>query len=638
MREIAMNTNFYTPSIFETFNARHLQAEQVARTFVPPIEIFSELVTKNNHILIGPRGSGKTTLLKMLTLPALANWEISRYETVIPRTDFVGIFVPADRGWHAQLKNAAGEEGDTLTVGRVAFTTHVLSSLIQTLRDARFLQASANKMFVSAPAILSEEKETVFVDEIARVWKLRPAIRSLGGLSIALQARLVELGSLREQVRRASDPEGYLLEHAPYSDLNFRDCVSHGIETHSVLTDGQRHSWALLFDEFEVAPSYIQRDILSNLRGQSETRLLYKVALAPYNKNFMQNVSDISAAPSHDFKVFNLWYPEKTRAYDFAEQLVTRLLEAEGIEVASLRKVFGESEFSFPEISDTKPYEEEGAVLEAFKRLANIDSSFRSHLQRKKVDLARIGQMTEEERAEKVRKLRSIVITREYFLRYDKVAPLRAIGRSRKIRTLYTGFPTILALCEGNPRLLIGITTPLARILKYIRQRHGTRGIDKSAQAAQIKQAANLFRSMLKTIPYREHPDHTQRGLLRLLDQVGEYFYRKCMLEEFSPQPPLSFIVDSNIGEETLSAIGRALNAGAIIYVPDPGADPILTSLRGKRFRLCYLLSAYYKLPITLNTSVALSTIIGSAKTRRVLPVQSNQAQLPLAGKSESDD
>jgi hypothetical protein len=234
MRKIAMNTNFYTPSIFETFNARHLQAEQVASTFVPPIEVFSELVTKNNHILIGPRGSGKTTLLKMLTLPALAHWDINRYQTVIPRTDFVGIFVPADRGWHAQLKEATSGDGQTLSVGRVAFTTHVLSSLVHTLRDARFLQESPNQAFVPAPAVLGDEMEAAFVDETARVWKLKPPIRSLGGLSIALQARLVELGSLREHVRRANDPEGYLLEHAPYSDLNFRDCISHAIETHSV--------------------------------------------------------------------------------------------------------------------------------------------------------------------------------------------------------------------------------------------------------------------------------------------------------------------------------------------------------------------------------------------------------------------
>lgn len=632
-----MNTNFYSPSIFETFNARHLQPDQVARTFVPPIEAFGELVTTNNHILIGPRGSGKTTLLKMLTLPALANWRIDGYETVIPKADFVGIFVPADRGWHAQLKEAAFGEDDGISVGRAAFTTHVLASLIQTLRDSKFLFGNTNRSFTSAPALLDDEKEASLVDEVAQAWKLRPNIRSLGGLSIALQARLVELGSLREHVRRAADPEGYLLDRAPYSDLNFRDCISLAIETHSVLTDGRRHSWALLFDEFEVAPSYIQRDILSNLRGQSETRLLYKVALAPYNKNFMQNASDLSAAPRHDFKVIDLWYPEKDQGYHFSEKLVTRLFEADEIEVKGLRKIFGDSEFSFPETNDSGPYQGDGTVLEAFKRLDTIDPTFRAHLRNKQIDLARIGEMSEEERAEKVRKLRSIVITREYFLRYDAASPLRAKGRSRKIRTLYTGFPTILALCEGNPRLIIGITTPLARKLKQIRRSHGARGIDKTSQAAQVKLAANSFRSMLKTIPFEGVADHTQRGLLRLLDKVGEYFYRKCMLESFSPQPPLTFVVDSVIDEETLRAVGRALNAGAIIYVPDPGADPILTSLRGKRFRLCYLLAAYYKLPITLNTSVALSTILGRGKSRGATVPNQYQSRLPLNGSSENE-
>jgi len=343
MWKSAMNANFYAPSIFETFNARHLQADEIAKTFVPPIEAFADLVTRNNHILIGPRGSGKTTLLKMLTIPALASWNIESHTEVIPKTSFIGIFVAADRGWHAQLKraNAAGavNGGETLSIGRVAFTTHLLGSFVQTLRDARSLRDSPNLHFVPTPPVLTDEQEASFADEIASVWKLKPAIRSLGGLSIALKARLVELGSLRTRARRSPDPEGYLLEHAPYADLNFKDCLSHAIEAHSVLAMGEGYSWAVLFDEFEVAPSYIQKDILESLRGQSESRLLYKVALAPYNRHFMQDLSDISAIPNHDFKVVNLWYPEKTRAYEFSEQLTKRILQEEGIESPSLRRM-----------------------------------------------------------------------------------------------------------------------------------------------------------------------------------------------------------------------------------------------------------------------------------------------------------
>jgi len=52
------------------------------------------------------------------------------------------------------------------------------------------------------------------------------------------------------------------------------------------------------------------------------------------------------------------------------------------------------------------------------------------------------------------------------------------------------------------------------------------------------------------------------------------------------------------------------LNNGAIIYVPDKDGEPLVRSLRGKRFRLNYLLSAYYKLPLILNRSISLSSAL----------------------------
>lgn len=635
-----MNSMFYAPSVFETFNARHLSADQVARTFVPPVEIFAELATRNHHILLGPRGSGKTTLLKMLTLPALAKWDVQNSDVVIPQVDFVGIFIAADRGWHVQLQNAGALHDEPLSIGRVAFTTHVLASLIQTFRDIMIIAGQPGVPVVDEPPTMNQSTEADLVDEIASVWKLKPAIKTLGGLSIALRARLVDLGSMRERAKRSADPEGYLLENAPYSDLRFRDCVSHAIETYGVLTQDKPRSWAFLFDEFEVAPSNIQRDILESLRGEADTRILYKIALAPYNENFMRNVSDISASPGNDFRVIDLWFPEKTRAYVFSERLVKRVLLEDRIRVDRLSQVFGSSDFGFPEANDIRPYEEDGRVLESFKSLAKIDPTFRQHLDDNGIKLELIGSMTEAERAEKIRKMRSIVITREYFLRADGSFQIRSVGRgrSRKIQRLYTGYPTILALAEGNPRLLIGIMTPLVRTWHRLRETGRTGAIEKSAQAAQIKRAANSFRALLKTIPYGDEGDVNQRGLLRLLDDVGAFFHRKSVLERFSPQPPLSFVVDSVIDETTLKAVGRALNSGAIVYVPDPGADPILTSLRGKRFRLCYLLAAYYKLPIMLNTGVALSSILGQRARRGMRNVAPHDQSQPELFSGQKDD
>ena len=51
--------------------------------------------------------------------------------------------------------------------------------------------------------------------------------------------------------------------------------------------------------------------------------------------------------------------------------------------------------------------------------------------------------------------------------------------------------------------------------------------------------------------------------------------------------------------------VGRSLNAGALIYIPDGDGEMLLSSLRGKRFRLSYLFAPYYGIPIRLGRAVS---------------------------------
>lgn len=71
---------------------------------------------------------------------------------------------------------------------------------------------------------------------------------------------------------------------------------------------------------------------------------------------------------------------------------------------------------------------------------------------------------------------------------------------------------------------------------------------------------------------------------------------------------------------------------GAVVHV-DPIPDVIETSLRGKRFRLSYMLAPLNKLPLTLHDSTSLSAILQSSsrlRLRRVLPAIVEQRELPL--------
>ena len=102
-----------TGSIFSAFNARWLQPEDVARSFVPTLP-FKTLVRLQNSLLMGPRGCGKTTLLKMLTRRAQRVWQRERLPLEPQWVDYRGpdfeaIYVPSDVRWSSELNSVAEE-------------------------------------------------------------------------------------------------------------------------------------------------------------------------------------------------------------------------------------------------------------------------------------------------------------------------------------------------------------------------------------------------------------------------------------------------------------------------------------------------------------------------------------------------
>src|SRR5207245_6017985 len=117
----------------------------------------------------------------------------------------------------------------------------------------------------------------------------------------------------------------------------------------------------------------------------------------------------------------------------------------------------------------------------------------------------------------------------------------------------------------------------------------------------EVLKIVHRFRALLKLIPAAETNGNLQpRSVLDLLDTVGEFFHHSVVLDDFNPQPLGSFTVDSRVPDGVVRALGLAVNAGAIIYVParSEKGETLVGSIREKRFRLAYLLSPFYKLPI----------------------------------------
>jgi hypothetical protein len=77
-----------------------------------------------------------------------------------------------------------------------------------------------------------------------------------------------------------------------------------------------------------------------------------------------------------------------------------------------------------------------------------------------------------------------------------------------------------------------------------------------------------------------------------------------------------------------------ALNAGAIIHMPDRDDEPEpIEDLRGHRFRLAYLLAPGYRIGLATGRAVTLSRILSEEAPVRVPP-----GQLILGVESDEDE
>lgn len=250
-----------------------------------------------------------------------------------------------------------------------------------------------------------------------------------------------------------------------------------------------------------------------------------------------------------------------------------------------------------------------GSRLERrFLKLAKKDRSFRAYLAQRHIDPTKLNLLRGDERAAEIRKITSLVAIRNTFRGADeenseKSKPQK---RSRKNPDLYRGATSLFAMVEGNPRWFIGI---IGGLLQTYSREEGL--ISPALQSDEVTKATNRFRALLKTIPCpATRRNERPRGVLSVLDPVGKFLFRAVVTEDFNPDPPGTFTVDAQTDSSLLLSLGRALNAGAIVYVPDEDSQLVLGSLRGKRFRLCYLLAPHYGIPIRLGRAVSLSAII----------------------------
>jgi hypothetical protein len=602
------------PSIFESFNARALTPAQVAETFVPSDQ-FRKLTKRRHTIVLGPRGSGKTTLLKMLQPAALEVWRHSDADEVRAAVDFTGVFIATDIAWGEQLQSIGGGKIDSQvqkTFSIATFTTHVFRCLVNTFISRKLPEHPNGTPYRRLKIDASEER--VIAGGLCKEWHLSDTVPSFLAVRHALSARLSTIKELvaRELMLGVNGRDARLLD-AGFLFLDFVQGCTNAIELFDDSLSKGETRWALMFDELELAPEWISNLLVRSIRSTDE-RLLFKLALNPFTNTSTQLESPTSPAPGQDFDQIALWYAEKRDSYEFCSQLFAQLLENRGLVLKEPRKILGNSYF---ETTDEEwrdlgnAYAPGSKIATRFKRLYEIDQSFRDYLDRRGLHPDRLHQLGPNQRASDVRKIAPIVAVREFFRSADWRRDART--RSRKLRaSLYAGAESIFAISEGNPRWFIAIVEDLLDEWGSKRDR-----IPEHVQADELQKAAERFAAMLKTIPTESQ---TTESVFKIVKSVARYFNRHVVKEDFRPEPPGTFRVDDQCSDEIVSILGQALNAGGIVYVPDEDGQLSFTSLRHKRFRVSYLIAPLYGIPIRLGPVVNLSTILGSKRAAPSLP------------------
>ena len=214
--------------------------------------------------------------------------------------------------------------------------------------------------------------------------------------------------------------------------------------------------------------------------------------------------------------------------------------------------------------------------------------------------------------AQDIRKVLPIVIARNFYIRRFEGGQVVA-NRSRKSHSLYMGYPSIIEITEGNPRAILTCVAPLARAIGQLGSSNDQPfSISVALQSQAIRRVELLLTSLLQVIPLDLGGFEPGKGLLDFVDQIGRAFEDRLLKGPFLTDYVGTFLLDTNVTPAVVSAVGKALYAGAIVHVPhsESGSDILLRGLRTQRFRLSYALASRYRLLLTLGDRISLSTLL----------------------------
>jgi hypothetical protein len=589
--------------LYDAFNARNLSPEQVAETFVSNEDF--EALWRNTHvILMGPRGSGKTTLMKMLTPRGLNSWKAKIASDVRESINYTAAYVPTDIHWHHQLFYSAKQLSNLPNLSRVSSEVSVTTNILLAICDA----VQDQLMYLNPPECTKIEGKISRI--MLKEWLLPPTVPSFNFVRESLYSRINEI---RRTIHRAivSRAEDSLVKQLPeFYFLDYMAAVAPVCLSFDQSINKEKIKWALCFDELELAPEWLQNKLFSEVRSTDE-RFLFKLSTSPLPRYRGQT----NATAKDDFKLIRLWpHAEKDRR-DFCETLAQETVSRKFGDQTSPVEIFGHSTVGAEAENE---YEAGSTTYQVIQSVAGQEKELVKILLRHGIDPENPTTTDTYKRDQVLRKVKPIAYHRQAFKKFTEGIEVR----SRKLVSLYHGIEDIYDMSEGNPRWLIGLLNDLCDPIVA----SGRRTISKEAQARVLTRASKQFASLIQALPEALISVGNRKvHLSQILGNIGRFFFKRQVIDDFSLDPPGSFLVDNDVSLEIVNVLRLAAYHGAIVYL-GPQSFSLDTDLYNKRFRLSYMLAPQTKLPLRLYSEVNLSRCLklGPARPRRDLP------QLPL--------
>lgn len=548
-----------------TNNSRYLTYEEVSSIFVKT-SYFEQLSKPCHSVVLGARGCGKTTLLKMLHPNAVCEYQKRDSKVDIP---FYGVYIPSDRQWGMGLgqieENSANK--DCMLVSKALVNLNVLLAFLNTVKAIKDILE------------LDEMEMITYCMSLIRYWELDSSVSpALELLSMELLKYSI---SIKDYINN-SDSNSSL----PYvCRTSFWDTLIIGIDMFEMQFRSYpiKKRWALCFDEMELTPSWLQKEVMEEkLRNVNQKFLIKATGTPDWN---IDSSYFGKPATGHDYEIIKCWNKDsiaESSWKSFCNQVIERDMSSD-------------YDISLKDLIDYVTFEDSLSLESLIRELCHYDKGFAEYFSKENYDISPRGDIQIKAiQTKSKRYMRAVLRARyEYY---------KSISRGKFSNKVYLGDFLLYKFADGNPRLFQNI---LGKIILTLRK-NDKRKLKPNIPALEsivrsISTEAAFERLSVSTMPKIKVNGKNYLSFPELLDTIGKYFSRCLLSEEYNSSPVTMFEIGKN--SPFVPFINTGLENGTIIKIEDE------RRYAGKSrpvYRLSYILYPYYGYVDTYSKEVEL--------------------------------